>query len=388
MRSHELLSKSLGSSFLQFCYLDLEEDMFNFQCFHPDTEVLTVDGFKSVEEVQMGEFVATMNPKTRKMEFRSVTKTHAYDFDGEMISPQTSMRQGKGVSFCVTPNHTMWIGTHKKKELRPYRADQMPKNNIYPTFCTWEGTSPQSEFVFEGEGNNGKTRRINSRAWTQFLGWYISEGSRRNHLKGGYRIYISQKKEEGKSEIREILNTMGIKYHENKQGFSFASKPICRYLEQFGNKANEKSIPTEIKSWDAEHLSILLDTLVAGDGTWYRRWYQGTFVTSSKKLADDVCEIAIKCGWRACIREAQGNEPDSPFGTNVRYRVQLHNKQGDTTSGRGTAKTPYKGKVYCVTVPPHHTVLTRHNGVIVWTGGHMSFRINHNVQYCYPVVHN
>jgi phage terminase large subunit len=245
---------------------------------------------------------------------------------------------------------------------------------VFPTYAKWEGNKPLEVITFNKIGNNGKSYSFKSQDWVRFLGWYISEGSRRNSLKGGYRIYISQKNEEGRNEIRDLLDKMAINYYEGNEDFVLASKPICEYLGKFGIKADCKELTPELKTLDIEHLEILLDSLVAGDGTWYKRGYQGHFVSSSKKLADDVMEIAIKCGYRASITEQQGNDEKSPYGTKPRYHVSLYNKQGDTRT-RNIKREKYCGDVYCLTVPPHHTVLIRHKGKTMWTGQSQQFDI-------------
>ena len=340
---------------IQFCHAQKEGDVTNYQCFHPDTEILTEEGFKPVSEVKKGELVATMNPETREMVYMPVIATHEYEYEGDLIVSETE------VAFAVTPNHIMWAGTEKRRELRPFRADELPLQPYFPTYAKWKGITPE---VFKQIDN--KVYTINSRVWARFLGWFISEGSLRN------RIYISQVNENGRNEIREILQQMSVSFYENEKGFSFASKPICEELERYGKKAEDKHIPVDVKRWDVEHLELLLDTLVKG--TWYRRGERGQFVTLSNKLADDVIEIATKCGYRTSITKKQGNSPDSPYGTKPRYHVSLYKKKGDTTT-RNIYRKPYCGKVYCVTVPPYHTVLIRYKGKVMWTGQSQQFDI-------------
>gem|GEM_PF-2070828 len=356
---------------VQFCHCENENDVFNYQCFTPNTEVLTLDGFKFVADVAIGELVATMNPQTRVMEYKPATELFKYPFDGELVVSDSKRR---GVSFAVTPNHTMWAGTVRRKNIRPFRADELPKEPVFPTYAKWKGIKPPKTITFNGIGNHSNTYTFETKDWLRFLGWYISEGSRRNSLKGGYRVYLSQQNKAGKDEIRKLLNSMGVRYFEREAEFCFPSKPICQYLGQFGENANSKHLTLDLKELDVEHLQILLDALVSGDGTWYKRGYQGQFVSSSKKLADDVMEIAIKCGYRASVTKQQGNEENSPYGTKPRYHVSLFNKKGDTRTRR-IWREKYKGDVYCLTVPPHHTVLIRHNGKVMWTGQSQQFDI-------------
>ena len=130
-----------------------------------------------------------MNPETREMVYMPVIATHEYEYEGDLIVSETK------VAFAVTPNHIMWAGTEKRRELRPFRADELPLQPYFPTYAKWKGITPE---VFKQIDN--KVYTINSRVWARFLGWFISEGSLRN------RIYISQVNENGRNEIQRYYS--------------------------------------------------------------------------------------------------------------------------------------------------------------------------------------
>jgi hypothetical protein len=385
MRSHELFAKVAkwngtqrrwtftNGSVFQFAHCKNEEDVYNYQCFRPDTEILTSDGFKLVADVQVGDMAATMNTENRELEYKPVTATQSYDYDGELVVGRS---KNKGVSFAVTPNHTMWAGTVKIPKIRKYRAENLPYEAVFPTRCWWKGAKPDTTITFKGIGNHSNTYTFDSRTWAKFLGWYIAEGCIGNTLKNGYRVWISQTLADGRKEIKTVLDDMGVNYHvsSDNQSFAFASKPICKELERFGKYAKNKFIPKDVKNWDTEHLELLIDTLVEGDGTWVKRGYNGHFVTSSPRLADDVMEVAIKCGYRATITKRISGGGLVPYGSGIVYHVCICKKPNDTKT-RQIGREYYKGQVYCVTVPPHNTVLIRHNGKTMWTGQSQQFDI-------------
>jgi hypothetical protein len=125
----------------------------------------------------------------------------------------------------------------------------------------------------------------------------------------------------------------------------------------------------------SDKLNIFLEAAILGDGSQemsakgFRRL---KYHTSSRQLADDIQEIALKVGYysTAMLRETRGMQHQA-------YLVNInvpdgHQKKGGRyphiVSRKQIKKVPYKGKVYCPTVPPHHLVFAKRNGRIVITG--------------------
>lgn len=362
-------SKKLWSfpngSLEHFGYLERDADVLNYHCFHPETELLTINGWRFVADIRAGDLVSTMNPATREMDYRPATKIYSYEYSGKMLS----LYQKDGVSFCVTPNHSIWASTERTKSIKRYEAKDLPKVAMIPQTIKWKGIRPPEKFSFQSDGHNGKKVEFNSRDWCSFLGWYLAEGCC-NPTR--WSIRISQIKKYGRKLVEDILRRNGINAFINKREISFSSKALCFYLQTLGKDCYEKKITPDIKSWDSEHLQIILDALVDGDGTWYKRGnhphYYGVFVTSSVTLKDDVTEIALKCGYRVTSALVDGYLTK---GKTKIWRLYLLKKRGDTSVRSTKSKIEeiyYFGSIYCVNVPPYHTVLTRHRNRISWSG--------------------
>lgn len=351
-----------NGSRIEFGYLDTEDDVYQYKCFHPDHELLTESGWKPVAEVKVGERVATLNPAHRRMHFEPVSATHEYDFDGELVTAN----QRNGVAFAVTPNHTIWHSTERDHRLRPTRADSLPYTAKVPQTAWFFGETPEP-VSFTSPGNNGRTISFGSKEWAEFLGWFIAEGCT-DH--GRWAIRLSQVGELGRHVLRALLDRCEVRYHEQAREFSFNNRALVEWLdENVGRGAHNKRIPREVLAWDPDWLAILLDALVEADGTWTTPGKSGHFVTASKQLADDVCEAAVKCGFRAVVTERAGS---GHYSYTRSWHVYLTSPGGDTglrtSGGSAVGRMPYAGKVYCVTVPPHGTVLTRYKGRISWSG--------------------
>jgi UDP-glucuronate decarboxylase len=100
---------------------------------------------------------------------------------------------------------------------------------------------------------------------------------------------------------------------------------------------------------------ILFDALVLGDGTRKGR-LSGVYYTKSKRLADDVQELAVRAGLAAAVTEVAGREL---FRVNFRAPVDAKLVSPN--------RVAYGGMVYCVSVT-NGNVLVRRRGKAAWCG--------------------
>jgi GNAT superfamily N-acetyltransferase/RNA:NAD 2'-phosphotransferase (TPT1/KptA family) len=201
--------------------------------------------------------------------------------------------------------------------------------------------------------------------WLEFLGWYLSEGS----LGDKSQIAISQQKLENRAEIKFLLSRMRIPFYTDKQGIRFSHHGLFEYLKQFG-LAQDKFIPQEIKELAPDKLKIILSSLMKGDGSWKSKpkrkgGESGIYSSVSRRLRDDVAEIALKCGYgvslgvgKPTIGRFKGNFPI--------YRVYL-SKWNSTSLCGNPSIIEFKGWVSCVQVPSG-VIFVERNGKTCWSG--------------------
>ena len=354
---HIMKFPSTGS-ILEFGFCMRENDVVKFQCYSEDTEILTKEnGFVAIRDVKEGDEVLSMNPATREMEWKKVSKTHKYRHKGKMYSYTGRF----SMSFSVTENHKMLYRTCRRSKLKLREMKDCESVMLIPRTGRWEeGDIPDKTIFFrkKGKGNN-RSYEFNTKAFLRFLGWYVSEGST---SVGRYQICLSQKKI---SEIPEVLDDLGVNWHFSRNNYSFNSRAIYEMLKPLG-VSHEKYIPVYFKNLRKEYLEILFDALMKGDGTVCREGKKYTYVTNSPRLRDDVFEIALKLGYTATVWTQEAKNVSFPNGKSYFCREVYHltlNKRKDTEVRKGNVSVEdYDGYVYCVTVPPHHTVFTRRNG--------------------------
>jgi hypothetical protein len=124
-----------------------------------------------------------------------------------------------------------------------------------------------------------------------------------------------------------------------------------------------------------------LNSLYLGDG--HKSKSSHILTTTSKKLADNVQELILKCGDCSRIYPARLKKSKKINSKRPTYEINwLVNSNLHQVSAKGLSKSSfeglvdYNGKVYCVEVP-NHIIYVRRNGIPVWCGNSLRFYADH-----------
>ena len=361
----------------------------NIQCYHPDTEVMTDQGFISVKDVKESTKLATFDKG--KASFKEVTKTYIYDYDGDMYTQKKGGRFNSSyIDFMVTSEHKMFGKERKiKSNGGKYRTEDFIFKKVSEIdssieFCSpqnaeWDGEIVES-FTLErrkyersgyknGSKDGYKDTTFDIKTWLKFLGWFISEGCFKSDKT--FELSITQVKEEGRKKLEEDIKDFPYKFRNYRKEYVVSGKDLYNYLiENVGRYCHEKHIPREILNLHPELLKYLFETLMDGDGTKLKKGF--IYSTTSKQLALDVFELSVKLGYSPVLYGGENGilitknrYPNArPF-----WRINIKSKK---SSNRMVVIKPekvhYEGKVYCFEIPPFHNVLIRYNGKVVWCG--------------------
>ncbi len=377
--SYPITLKSSWESNFARVYCDMNPACISW-CFDDQTEILTEHGWKFLSALDHNEKLATLNPKTHYLEYHITTQIQHLDYNGEMISIQNRL-----LNLVVTPDHNMYVKfckdvKHSKKteywEL--IKAQHLTENHRIKRNCKWSGE--ELDFYEFGE------YRVPMDTWLEFLGYYIAEGCSGSYTKGytdagkkrtdlSHVIQISQHKLDTKAIMEFCLEKLPFDTHYYGGCFRISSKVLVDLLSPLG-KSSEKYIPYYVKQLSSRQLKIILDALLLGDGSFGSSGNERIYYTSSKILADDVQEIALKCGYAASIKpnDSRGREVYiegrgiTGYTNHINYKVSIQRKQLESYIGKENIETiQYTGKVHCVTVP-NHIVYVRRNGKCAWCG--------------------
>lgn len=349
-----------------------------WQCVDDKTEVLTKNGFKLFKDVTYTDEIATLNPQTFELEFQRPTNIIAVPYKGKMIH---FGGHRCNIDLMVTPNHQMFIRlrVHRYKRKPDYKwvfedAEKVSKRRIetyeFKKDFEWHGSDP--EFIIlplpdehRPQSHYKKISPIPVLTYLKLMGWFISEGSVQG-CNGGkvtnYAIEIGNSRKENLEEIASVVREIGLHPIILKDRVRFHSKHLHYYLRQFGN-SGQKFIPDIIKNMSRESLRFFLKVLCKGDGQLKPDGEPFAYATRSKRLADDVQEIAIKAGFTANL---YFNKNSGVRKTGC-YYVYFSKNRGTPGLSRRPEFVDYEGYVYCVEVP-NHIIYVRRNGKPVWIG--------------------
>jgi len=327
-----------------------------FDCYDDQTEILTDEGWKLFKNLSRHEKVATLNRKTKHYEWQKPTDYVEYDYEGDLC-----VGQNGSFDFAVTPNHRMWVKSAKGVSKFKRADDPTLQGYKIPSQCKWKGQSPQKILGYD------------SYSFVKLVGLFVSEGSVfKNHK--AYRIQISQTKPTVRQEIKTVLEELGLNYTEHKNGYTIENKELYNYFSKFGLQ-RERKLPREILDLSKQHLHLLLEYMILGDGT--RTKVYVAYFSTSKILIDQAQEIIIKLGLSGNIftKHTPGYvsyiDGRKVVAKSDLYQITLrfskYKHLSNSTVGPLIKKRFYKGKVYCVAVP-NQIVKVRRNGKEIWCG--------------------
>jgi hypothetical protein len=85
-------------------------------CYDEETEILTKAGWKFIKDLDIDDYVATLNPLNDKLEYHQPTKLHKYETGGDMYRVCNNE-----IDLLVTMDHNMYVKDFDVYELKPAR---------------------------------------------------------------------------------------------------------------------------------------------------------------------------------------------------------------------------------------------------------------------------
>ena len=362
------------------------------QCYDDETEILAERGWLRFADLLADDRVATLSPDGQ-LEYATPSRFFADDYDGDLYYVKS-----RQVDLAVTSNHRVWVNPNRRaNEWEGFALRRMDELPLYRRMRFQKGARWNGERVATYEipsvakyGNQHRNETetgpvaIPMDLWLEFLGYFLSEGSVQHHPETGvpYRVHVTQKPGEKADTIGACLERLPFAVSYDGHNFAISAKQLAVHLSPFG-KCHEKFVPDYVKGLAPDHLRVLLEALVLGDGHVDPVTGTTVYVTSSSRLADDVTELLLKAGWsgnRYRVRSA-GDATTTPRGGTATVSHDIwqvtfirdgQNEPNVNSNGqRQIEARPYRGRIYCVEVP-NHVVYVRRNGIPVWCGNSIS----------------
>jgi len=354
-------------------------------CHSEDTLTLTDSGFKKYDEITNEDKIGCYNPDTKALEYHNYSQKHVFDYEGDLVHFNTDK-----IDILVTPNHRMYVQPREKDGFRFIEAKDV-KRRAKLIGC-----------VENFDGNYQKSVKVGEQEYSiydfcELAGFYVSEGYAKKDRGKVKSFAISQtKKGNAYSQVSDLYNRCFEKYHKTEKDFITYNEDLANYFkDNFGGSSTTKRIPSWVKNLSKECLEVILKSAILGDGTHMfsndgRKNGHYKYLTSSKQLAQDIEEIAFKCGYTTSVamrtvKQIQENKSKKYFNKTGHEYITKHDQyiltlskgfkgkyptletKREDKNGKEITKKSYSGKVYCFTVP-HGLFVTKRNDKITIQG--------------------
>jgi thymidylate synthase (FAD) len=348
-------------------------------CYDDATEVLTDVGWKPWPEVSGTELFATRS-QVGALEYQPALRLVRKEYRGHMLG-----FKGMSLDLSVTPDHRVLAESlttrdgrlHPTFSLRPAHS-VLGRPHRHVSTATWEGPAP-AELHVDGV-------RVPAVPLLRLLGFFIGDGN----LPRSNALSFHLRKERELAYLHRIAGEAGLEIRQWGSKHAVVVGAALRELFARCYEDREKVIPRELLALAPSLLGCLLEGLLESDGTRFERTSgteRPTFYTTSRKLADQVQELALKVSRSASVRPHPVRRGDGHYGSKARWRVTLYAGRNSRPALGRTRKQAseqmgvdrYDGLIHCVEVP-NGTLYVRRNGYPVWCGNtpfeHNAFRFH------------
>ena len=300
---------------------DLPEELYNLDildgsppCFEGGTLIKTIDGYKKIEDITIGDFVFTHQKRYNEV----------YNIMNKDVDEYYNIKIQGCIPFKVTKNHPFYIRKMKRKGHDMVRTFSQPewvevqnlenvknaskktiKEQCYIGFpIIQEEKIPQWNGITYEHIVYGKTKIIkkmhnldlsNEKLW-YFIGRYIGDGWLRDDRR---EVMLCCGKSE-KEEVIQLLKDANLSYsslseQKSTYRFSISNVELYDYIKQFGKGASGKHLTKDIFELPKNILESFLDGYLSADGHFCEKDNTYKICSVSKELIFGIQQCIAKC---------------------------------------------------------------------------------------------
>src|SRR5579859_257813 len=310
-------------------YLNFFTSTGRLACFSDDTEVLTKRGWVPFPFLRQSDLVAEFDRATQQIHFSVPIQRISHTVDEDIVRIKTD----KQLDMLLTADHTCVLQERKTKRWICVTPENYPEDYVQ-----------YHAGVYKGGTVNVPPERLT------FLAALQADGSIRD---GGHLVFGFTRQRKIKR-LRWALKKCNIVYSENIDAsgitrFYVGASHIPTWVEQ-------KQFTSWLLDLDWSSLQYMAREVFHWDGCFTR---QNHYSSSQKENADLVQALITLTGKRARLRSYM------PPSGRVNWQVDVSQNPYSMTTNRTITRVPYKGKVYCVTMPKGTVVVRRGQNVYI-----------------------
>lgn len=319
-----------------------------YACVDESTEILTVDGWKNIDEMSTQNTAITFNVKNSKIEHMPVLEVLQYDFDGDMIN-----FKNQDTDQLLTPNHRV-LKKHMHHSGDRYWEDKNWNFETAENLTPKKGVRLPLAGKYDGFCDLGMDMdQVRLAGWIMTEGWFDKTAP-----------CISQAKQIYVIEIRELLLRMKVTFSEivrkrpnrkNEHVFRvFAKSWKTLTVSKFLSRDEYKNIPISFLDLFIDKRQELFLTLIKGDGSFCGESW--AFYQTGQEFRDRFRILCLGLGYQTLEDKKKMCIHVDKSGT-----TQIQRKHFFET------KKYYKGKVWCIRTD-NQTIICKRGRYIFITG--------------------
>lgn len=310
-------------------------------CVPEYTEILTREGWKTYDQLRVGEEALTYNIQKRTTEWQEVQDKAAYPFDGDLVTIQNSY----GFKYQFTEDHRVVVIEKYKDQRKVVLAKDLKTHQHIPLVAPHEFTGVS----------------VLSETDAALLGWLVTDGYFRVRAKSpnSFEAMLYQKKAECVELIRdkfaEYISSESVHPETGVICFRLKAAKLGEIRKVFGSKDDLPGIVTQLGEKECQ---AMYDAMLAAEGT-----AVNGFVAFPQNNGPVLGAFQILC---YMLGKAGHIRPKTCRG---KEQHSLYVKKGDKIqlSKWKNTREHYNGMVWCPKTE-NGTWIMRQNGKVMITG--------------------
>nr|QIZ74393.1 beta subunit of RNA polymerase [Draparnaldia mutabilis] len=376
-------------------------------CLTFDHEVLTTEGWITLNKVKTSHLVATLKKNGQIVYQNPTTIYHYPEFKGELYHIKNA-----NLDLLVTLNHRMYVKNLITKEPSYPGYQLIPAKEIiaqpkkYCKNAFWGKENYQ--FCLPSITSHSiriPEKKFNMEAWLKFFGVWIAEGftfksvqqppttieptASASFQTPRYIVQISIQKKKVLEILNNVIPILGYSVNYYEKNVIIDDKQLWAYLRPFSLRTSYRRLPVWVWELSQDQAKTLLLAMVNVFQNVKKSEFlthgidrEINYYTSSLELADDVMRLALHAGWSGnnYLLKKGSLQTDSLDGQKINsqfdiWHISIFQGQNQPVVNHGDSSTekiiPYQGAVYCLSIP-NEIFYVRRNGLPIWTGNSRS----------------
>lgn len=322
-------------------------------CFDSKTEILTENGWKSINDIDSITHVYSLNTENDLIELVPVDSKVIYNYKGDLLGAKNNH-----IDYLVTPEHRMYcLPEGKNGKFRFELANEIVnKRRTYKVAGKINSSNVPENLTF--------LKLCMAVIADGYIGWNSNSSS--------VNMRFNLVKERETRIVEEYLNELNITFYKSRRSEnSLGGNPVWTYLINAKDSKKildvigpDKKIPNFILEMSPEVIESLFIAYANFDGCWDKRdGCTSISITSIDKDNIDILRtMSLLCGRRCIMNEGKKT---TSFGTNYFYTINSTDNDTSRINEDKHYSEFYEGKVWCLNNKNTTLIIKRNNKICI-----------------------